>query len=93
MLTLDLTLRIPAHVIFTTVDKTAVLLNTQNNQYYALDDVGAHFWDLLKENDSLRWIYETLLREYEVAPVILEQDILELVDRLMENKLVELPET
>ena len=31
MLTLDSTLHIPAHVLFATVDRNAVLLNTRTN--------------------------------------------------------------
>ena len=90
MLTLDTTLQIPAHVMFTTVDETAVLLNTQTNQYYSLDDVGAQFWNLLKSGNSLQKIYQTLLDEYKVASVELEQDLLELINHLLENGLVEI---
>ena len=92
MLTLNSNLSIPAHVLFTEVDGTAVLLNTQTNQYFSLDEVGARFWELLKDKILLPEIYETLLSEYEVTPTKLEQDILELVKRLNENGLVEITE-
>ena len=88
MLTLDTNLKIPEHIMFTTVDETAVLLNTQTNQYYSLDDVGARFWDLLKDGNTLRETYQTLLTEYEVASATLEQDLLELATHLEENGLV-----
>ena len=89
MLTLDTTLDIPAHVLSTTVDQDAVLLNTQTNKYYALDDVGARFWALLTENNLLRDTYKILLDEYEVNPSQLEQDLLELLTDLLENNLLE----
>ena len=89
MLTLDTTLDIPAHVLSTTVDQDAVLLNTQTNKYYALDEVGARFWALLTENNLLRDAYKILLDEYEVSPSQLEQDLLELLTDLVENSLVE----
>ena len=89
MLTLDTDLKIPEHVMFTTVDETAVLLNTRTNQYFSMDDVGARFWDLLKTGQSLREIHQTLLTEYEVASVTLEHDLLELLGHLKESGLVE----
>jgi len=92
MLTLDTALHIPAHVLSTTVDQDAVLLNTQTNQYYALDEVGARFWSLITENKLLKEAYKVLLGEYDVSPSELEQDILELLTDLMENNLVEITE-
>ena len=89
MLTLDAALRIPDNVLFTTVDDDAVLLNTRTNQYFALDEVGARAWNLLTEGKSLRAAYEILLDEYEVDPIPLERDLLDLVGHLAENGLVE----
>jgi len=92
MLTLDATLRIPAHVLFTTVDQDAVLLNTLTNKYYTLNEVGARFWNLHTEGKTLREAYQALLEEFEVESPQLEQDLLELVEHLHENNLVEIIE-
>jgi len=89
MLTLDAALHIPDYVMSTTDNEDIVLLNAQTNQYYALDEVGARLWGLLKDGKPLREIYQVLLDEYEVVPVQLEQDILELLNHLLENGLVE----
>ena len=93
MLTLDTALRIPAHVSFTFVEEQAVLLNLRTNQYFSLDEVGAHLWALLKEGKSLREGYQVLLEEYEVEPAQLEQDVLELMENLKEHGLVEIVQT
>jgi len=93
MLTLDSVLRIPAHVMFAVVEGDAVLLDTQTNKYYALDEAGARFWGLLDEGKSLREGCQVLLDEYEVETEQLEQDILELLDRLVSNGLVEVLES
>ena len=92
MLSLKTKISIPTYVISTTVEQDAVLLNTQNNQYYALDEVGARFWTLLKDGHTLAQIHEDLLNEYDVAADILEQDLLELLADLRENGLVEVVE-
>jgi hypothetical protein len=90
MLTLDVTLIFPEVVSFTFVDEDAVLLNMQTNQYYLLDEVGARLWGLLRDGKSLRESYRALLEEYEVEPATLEQDVLELLEKLKEQGLVEI---
>jgi hypothetical protein len=92
MLTLDTALRIPANVSFSVVGEDAFLLNTQTNKYYGLEKVGARLWELLNEGKSLKDAYQIILREYEVDPVQLEQDLLELVEHLREQGLVEIVE-
>lgn len=90
MLTLDSTLLIPPYVSFTIVDEDAVLLNTRTNKYFALEEIGARLWAILKDGKDLREVHQSLLEEYEVEPAQLERDILELVEQLLENKLVEI---
>jgi len=92
MLSLDATLHIPDHVMFTTIESDAVLLNTLTNKYYTLNEVGARFWNLLTEGKTLREAHQLLLKEYEVESPELEQDLLELVEHLHENDLVEITE-
>ena len=92
MLTLDSEIQIPSYVISTTVDQDAVLLNTKTNKYYALDEVGARFWVLITENKTLQEVYRQLLDEYAVSPDELEKDFLELINDLVENKLVKIAE-
>ena len=93
MLTLDSTLRIPANVSFSVVGEDAFLLNTQTNKYYGLEKVGTRLWELLNEGKSLKDAHQIILSEYEVDPAQLEQDILELLERLREHGLVEIVET
>ncbi len=89
MLSLNSTLSIPAHVLYTRVDQDNVLLNTRTNKYYALNEVGARFWNLLVEGKTLREAQGVLLGEFEVEPSRLEEDLLELIEHLRENGLIE----
>jgi hypothetical protein len=93
MLTLDAVLHIPAHVLYTTVEQDAVLLNTLTNKYYSLNEVGARFWNLLTAGKTPRQAHQVLLNEFEVESPQLEQDLLELISRLHENGLVGFTET
>jgi hypothetical protein len=89
VLSLDSKLRIPAHVLFTTVEQDAILLDANTNRYFALEEVGARLWELLGQGLDLRAAFQTLLVEYEVTPSELEQDLLELLSHLVEQGLVE----
>ncbi len=90
MLTLDATLRIPAHVLYTLVGQDAVLLSTLTNKYYSLNEVGARFWSLLTKGKTLRQAYQMLLEEFEVEPPQLERDLLDLIGQLRGDGLVEI---
>jgi len=90
MLNLDSRLHIPAHVVSSRVTDASVLLNTKTKKYFSLDEVGARFWDELKNGLELRKAYNAVLGEYDVSPSQLESDLLELVKQLMEAGLVEL---
>jgi hypothetical protein len=90
MLTLDTIIKIPSKVAFSFVEQEAVLLNKQTNQYYRLDEVGARLWSLLQGGKSLRESHPILLEDYEVDPIQLEQDILELADDLLNHGLLEI---
>jgi len=90
MLSLDSRLHIPAHVVSSRVADASVLLNTKTKKYFSLDEVGACFWDELKNGIELRMAYNAILGEYDVSPSQLESDLLELVKQLMEAGLLEL---
>lgn len=92
MLTLDAILRIPTHVLSTTIGQEAVLLNTHTNKYYSLNEVGARFWTLLVEGKNLRQTHKAFLEEFEVESPQLEKDVLELIEHLQKNDLVEIIE-
>jgi hypothetical protein len=89
MLTLDTTVHIADHVLFTGVDEEAVLLNTRNNKYFGLNDVGARFWDELSKS-TLRRAYQVLFSEYAINPQQLEKDLLELTTLLVQHGLLEI---
>jgi len=90
MLTLDSGLRVPPNVTFSVVGQDAFLLNTQTNKYFGLEKVGTRLWELLNEGKQPREAYQVLLSEYEVDASVLEQDVLELLTRMMESGLVEI---
>lgn len=68
----------------------AVVLSLRDGVYYGLNAVAARVWDLVQEPRTIREIGEILMDEYEIDRESCTRDLLDLVDRLREWKLVEL---
>jgi hypothetical protein len=96
MLTLETRVIVPKDVLFHEVsveeDDEMVLANLGNGNYFSLDDIGAHMWQLITENGYLQAVHQALLGKYAVTPEKLEQDLLTLVDRLIANGLLQISE-
>ena len=96
MITLETTISIPQEVLFHEVsdeeDDEMVLLNLANGKYFSLDNVGTRMWQLMSEHGQLKAVHQALLEEYSVDSQQLEQDLLALTDRLVENGLLQVLE-
>ncbi len=84
---LDTQISIPETVYTQEVGAETILLDTQGGRYFSLDPVGTRMWQLIREHDALRSVYETVLAEYDVAPERLETDLLALVTKMIEKGL------
>jgi hypothetical protein len=88
--TLETRVSLGEDVVSRELDGEAVILNLESGTYFGLDPVGTRIWSLLQKNGTLREVFETLQREYEVAPNRLEQDLLRLVGELYAKGLLRL---
>lgn len=79
---------IPAQVMARQVGDETVILDLGSGTYFGLDPVGARIWQLMGEGKTLGEICDTMLDEYEVAREALQHDVLELADKLLEQKLI-----
>jgi hypothetical protein len=77
-------------VLFRIVGDEAVVLNLKTEQYLGLDAVGTRMWSALQDEASIDAAYDALLREFEVEPDRLRQDLDEFIGKLAENALVEI---
>ena len=78
----------PDDVLVQELAGEAVLLSLGHGFYYGLDEVGFRMYQSITTSSSLKIAYENLLREYEVAPVQLQQDFNKLVDELISSNLI-----
>ena len=79
---------VPDGVLISQLQKESVILNLESERYYGLDDVGTRFLTVLTSSDSIEAAHEKLSDEYDVDPQRLRQDLLELVERLIDQGLL-----
>lgn len=65
-----------------------MILDLDSGTYFGLDPVGARFWQLMSEGKTLVDVRDEMLKEYEVTPAQLKNDLLELVNELLAKNLV-----
>jgi uncharacterized protein YpbB len=75
--------------MFRMVGEETVLLNLKTEIYLGLDAVGTRMWTVLQGSASIQAAYDALLAEFEVEPEQLRADLDEFLDRLMEQRLIE----
>jgi hypothetical protein len=89
MATLDTRISIPQDTLFRDLDDgEAIVLSLETGKYYGLDEIGARMWALLAEHGQVARAYRALLDEYDVAAERLQQDLLNLVDKLVSEGLL-----
>jgi hypothetical protein len=71
------------------LQEESVLLNLDNESYYGLDDVGTRMLSVLNSSDSVQSAWLQLVDEYDVDREVLRDDLVSLVERLLEQGLVE----
>ena len=65
------------------------ILDVEAGVYYGLDRVGARIWNLIQEPRTVNEIRDILLEEYDVEPARCERDLLTLLQRLVDEGLIE----
>jgi hypothetical protein len=80
--------QIAPEVMIQEVGGESVLLDLKTERYLGLNEVGTRMWQALSESDSIQAAYEKLQAEYDVTPQQLEEDLRDLLDRLLENALI-----
>ncbi|MFL5865792.1 MAG: PqqD family protein [Thermoleophilaceae bacterium] len=71
-----------SEVVFVEVEGEMVLMDGAGERYYALDDVGARFWQLLLERGDVDAAVAGMLDEYDVDEARLRADIDALIEQL-----------
>jgi hypothetical protein len=89
VISLDAKVHVPEDVLYRELESEAVLLDTRSGVYFGLDPTGARMWSLLAQHGCIRPAYESLLGEYDVGEAQLQQDLLDLVEKLSGHGLLQ----
>ena len=86
---LESTFILSKNAVFRDLDGEAVILDLGAGVYFGLNTVGTRIWHLIERHGWLEAVLDELCREYDAARDELQRDLLELVARLAEARLVE----
>ena len=81
---------VPTHVLIRFLDNESVLLNIETERYFGLDETGTRMWQLVTAAPKIEVAYQQLLDEYDVEAGLLRSNLTELLERLVENGLLEI---
>lgn len=90
MVSLNDRVTVPAHVLIRFLDNESVLLNIETERYFGLDETGTRMWQLVTAAPKIEVAYQQLLDEYDVEAGLLRSNLTELLERLVENGLLEI---
>jgi coenzyme PQQ biosynthesis protein PqqD len=65
-----------------------ILLDVENGQYYALDELSGRIWELCDGSHSVSAMVEAICRDYDAPPETVEQDVLAFLGEMAEEKLL-----
>ena len=82
--------KVPKHVLVRVLDRESVLLNLETEKYFGLDETGTRMWQLATSSPNIDAAYQELLEEFDVAPELLQNNLSDLLDKLVEHGLLEM---
>ena len=67
-----------------------VILHLESGIYYGLSNVGARIWELIQEPQTVGYVRDSLVEEYDVDATQCERDVMALLGDLLDQRLVEM---
>jgi hypothetical protein len=81
-------IRISDQIMMVDIDDEAVILNTENEQYFGLNSTALSMWKALTTTPTVEAACEKLLEEYQVDADTLQNDIHNLIDQLVDRGII-----
>lgn len=66
-----------------------VMLNAKKGQYFTLNAVGSHIWDLIETPSSMDDICTTLMKEFEVDRTTCEKEVNNFISTCIEMGVID----
>lgn len=74
------------------VGEETVILGLKGDMYFGLNPVGSRVWSLIQEPRTVAQVRDAILEEYQVEPAECERDVVAMLARLADQKLIEVRE-
>lgn len=87
---LDLTVRVPQHVVHRSFPSETVVLNLQTGKYHGLNPTAGRMLEALAEQGSVRDAAVAVAAEYDQPAEATERDICDLCQALLDRGLIEI---
>ena len=88
MITAESRFRRRDRVLIQSVAGKQVLLDLDDGQYYALDEVSGRIWDLCDGTNSVAAVVDAVCRDYDAPAETVEEDVVAFLGEMVEEKLV-----
>ena len=79
-------------VIARDLGEELVLLDTRDEQYYSLDEVGAFIWQLIDGQRTVADLAAAVAAEYDAPEPTIREDTLEMLEHLAGEQLIAWPD-
>ena len=89
-MTLESKVKINENVFLQEVDDETILLNSETQEYFSLNEIGTLFYHLLQEHQSLEEVLSELKESFDVDEDQLKKDLFSFVKALEERNLLKL---
>jgi hypothetical protein len=87
-ISLDAILHRKADLLFNEIDGEVVMLSIENSEYYGMDKIGSHIWELLEHPLSFKELVNHLISEYEISKENCTSDTLNFINKLLDKNLL-----
>lgn len=72
------------------VDGEVVMMSVERGNYYGLDEVGSHVWDLIEKPTTVAAVCDAVMAEFDVERATCEGDVLKFLEELTEQGLIQI---
>jgi hypothetical protein len=83
-------LSIPSNVLWREEDGNTVLFDEEKGEPYLLNETGSRIWELCNDDVTLGEILSLLPQEFEGDTAVIQKQAMDLIQDLVEKKLLEL---
>ncbi len=81
---------VPEHVVFRDLADETVILNIDTGQYHSVDQVGARFFEVMRDVSALELAVGRLAEEFEQPVAVIETDLAAFTGEMVELGVIEL---